>query len=124
MSNKDVNRYLIERYLSDEAGLQRLHEEYLNSLATPAEPVVDEFPEVDEGVLALAREARRGMQRRFRRELSYVPLAFAASVLVAVIVVKGVFIPPTPMPHLRSLALAGDDYSATIMDIRSSARTP
>ncbi len=100
MSRQEINRRLIKQYLSDPAGLGRLYREQQPSHGE--EKMEDELPETNERVLALAREAGAEIARRRRRRF-YVPVALAASVLVAVVAVQLLRGPATDIPDIHLL---------------------
>lgn len=101
MSKQEINTRLIEQYLSDPSGLGRLYREHRSSQGEGK--MEDELPETNERVLALAREAGAEIERRHRRRRFYVPLALAASVLVAVVTGQLLLGPATDTPEIQLL---------------------
>lgn len=100
MSKQEINTRLIKQYLSDPSGLGRLYREQQSSQGKGK--MEDELPETNERVLALAREAGAEIARRRRRRF-YVPVALAASVLVAVVAVQLLKGPATDTPDIQLL---------------------
>lgn len=103
MDKQQVNKRLTEQYLSGPEGLKRLYREREKKLSSVhGEAGEGDLPEVNARVLELAREAGAEIKRRHRRRF-YVPMALAASVLVAVVAVKVLFLPTTDSPDIHML---------------------
>lgn len=109
MDKQSINKRLIDQYLSGPDGLGRLYREREKRLSSAhAKTGEDDLPEVNARVLELAREAGTEIARRHRRRF-YVPMALAASVLVAVVAVK-LLLPTADSPDIHML---GSESTAT-----------
>jgi hypothetical protein len=103
MDKQSINKRLIDQYLSGPDGLERLYRERQKQLSSAhGKAGEDDLPEVNTRVLELAREAGTEIARRHRRRF-YVPMALAASVLVAVVAVKMLLLPATDSPDIHML---------------------
>lgn len=103
MDKQSINNRLIDQYLSGPDGLGRLYREREKGLSTThARTEEDNLPEVNAQVLELAREAGAEIARRQRRRF-YVPMALAASALVAVVAVKVLLVPAVSTPDVHLL---------------------
>lgn len=103
MDKQSINKRLIDQYLSGPDGLGRLYREREKQLSSAhGKAGEDDLPEVNVRVLELAREAGAEIARRHRRRF-YVPMALAASVLVAVVAVKVLLVPTASTPDVYLL---------------------
>jgi len=103
MDKQSINKRLIDQYLSGPDGIARLYRERQKRVSSShGQAGEGDLPEVNERVLELAREAGAEIKRRHRRRF-YVPMALAASVLVAVVAVKVLLIPTADTPDIYML---------------------